>query len=394
MVKNYMDICRGKRTINLVNSNDLKLKELGLEPLYFTMQPLYINLHGDLSYAVSNHNESNLRNDVINMLSIMNSNNYERFEEVPYNKHDAYTLHFVVYRHQIYFLSSMSLRAWKKYSYIREELTKKYDLTKEYYEPTEKEIIANYYEQIFFRDHPQMNEIQYVDYNLTAKEFLDMRCSEIEQKYSFYTDANDLDNNDIRCWINYNANIFMEHIVPWGTKGVYNQDAMHFINDLLQSKLDIFMSLYDLSKKTDDMQKLVHDLLVELEVYREFQPIEIVSPFDSDIHAESLHWEKMFRNASNDILVQLIGFDKIESSRFKTITTTKTNIYEEFYNLILLGYDVYQLPKLIFDEDKKQFRWLKPNDFVQTSIDRECEEELKLIKKYIPYDQRDRFLRN
>ena len=100
----------------------------------------------------------------------------------------------------------------------------------------------------------------------------------------------------------------------------------------------------------------------------------------------------MFKKASIDLLVQLIGLDKIETQQRKTITTTKSNIYEEFYNLILLGYDIIQLPKLICD--KGEFRWVNPNDFITTSTDRECEHELKLIKKNVPYDEWYRFLKN
>lgn len=87
------------------------------------------------------------------------------------------------------------------------------------------------------------------------------------------------------------------------------------------------------------------------------------------------------------------GFDKIETQVKKTITTSKPNIYEEFFNLMIMDYEIVQLPKLVFDEDTQKFRWIYPNEFINTEINREFEEEIKLIKKYVPYNERYKYLR-
>ncbi len=87
------------------------------------------------------------------------------------------------------------------------------------------------------------------------------------------------------------------------------------------------------------------------------------------------------------------GFDKIETQVKKTITTSKPNIYEEFFNLMIMDYEIVQLPKLVFDEDTQKFRWIYPNEFINTGINREFEEEIKLIKKYVPYNERYKYLR-
>ena len=87
------------------------------------------------------------------------------------------------------------------------------------------------------------------------------------------------------------------------------------------------------------------------------------------------------------------GFDKIETQVKKTITTSKPNIYEEFFNSLIMDYEIVQLPKLVFNEDTQKFRWIYPNEFINTGINREFEEEIKLIKKYVPYNERYKYLR-
>lgn len=102
----------------------------------------------------------------------------------------------------------------------------------------------------------------------------------------------------------------------------------------------------------------------------------------------------MFAKASLDILVQFVGLDKIESQIPNTVTTTKPYIYEEFFNLLVMDCNIVQLPKLIFDEETQQLRWINPKDFINTGINREYENEIKLIKKYVPYNERYKYLRS
>ncbi len=102
----------------------------------------------------------------------------------------------------------------------------------------------------------------------------------------------------------------------------------------------------------------------------------------------------MFAKATYDLLVHFVGFDKIETKQYRTITTTKPYIYEEFFNPLIMEYEVVQMPKVIFDEEKQQLRWIYPNRFINSGINRECEKEIELIKKYVPYEERWRYLRD
>ena len=102
----------------------------------------------------------------------------------------------------------------------------------------------------------------------------------------------------------------------------------------------------------------------------------------------------MFSKIYQDLLIQFIGFDKIETQTRKTITTSRTNIYEEFFNLLIMDYEIKQIPKLIFDEENQHFRWINQNEFINAGINRECEKDIQLIKKYVPYKDRHLYFKD
>ena len=47
----------------------------------------------------------------------------------------------------------------------------------------------------------------------------------------------------------------------------------------------------------------------------------------------------------------------------------------------------------IFEEDTQQFRWIDPSEFMNLGINRECEQEIKLIKKYVPPSERKKYFK-
>lgn len=384
-------------TFNMVNSDNEYLKKLGLEPLYLTSIPAYINLNGNIFYSGSCHYECNLANDIVNILKIMNSNKYDRFEHIFGFLNDNYSINFSIYNNQIFFDDMTSLSVYKNNKGIRDEINKKYGLSDEFYIPTRKEIYQNYGYEYFLKNKDKYGyDIIHGQLNMTPQEYFDIMISSKKNELAPYSNANNLDAHDLRQWLNCNANIFMDHFYSWETTGVYNEETMNYINSILQTKLNIYEFFYKISKQAKNWQQLVKKLLIAFNVFNEFKPIERdpLNPFcgDSD-YAERNYWDTMFYEASFDMLIQLIGFDKIETQVKKTITTSKPNIYEEFFNPMIMDYEIVQLPKLVFDEDTQKFRWIYPNEFINTGINREFEEEIKLIKKYVPYNERHKYLR-
>lgn len=384
---------------NMVNLNNEKFTKLGLEPLYLVVHPKYINLENNIFYNTGMaHYDCDLSNDIERILKIMNSNTYGRFEDVFSPLNDDYPICFQIYNKQIFFSDSMALSVYKNNLNIRNGINRKYNLKDEFYEPTCEEMDQNYGFEYFKKNYMEFGKnFEYCRLNLTPQEYFNIMTSLKRQELRFYTNPDELNGHDLRHWLNYNANIFDNHTCSRETTGVYNQETMELINSLLETKLDIYNFFDSFSKKAKNWQDTVKKLLMEFKVYREFVPREIDNdnPFcGGGKFDERSHWDEMFYQSSFDMLVQFIGFDKIETQLSKTITTSKPNIYEEFFNPLVIGYNIVQLPKLIFDEEKQQFRWLSPNEFINSGINRECENEIKLIKKYVPCEKRHLYLRN
>lgn len=383
---------------NMVNYNDEKFKKLGLKPLYLKAYPRYINLEGNIFYSSLNHYECNLINDITKILSVMNSNLYERFKHVYGYLNDDYPINFSIYNNQIFFSDTMSLSVYKNNLNIRNEINKKFNLKDDFYEPTSEEIYRDYAQEYVLKNHNKYGyKLEHHRLNLTPQEYFELMISSKNITLSPYKNSNELNYYDLRNWLNYNANIFSEYKCPKDTTGVYNEETKNFINSILETKLDIYNFFNNFSKQAKDWKKVVKELLIAFNVYTEFVKKECddqINIFcDDSVFDERNHWDKMFIRASFDMLIQFIGFDKIETQLSKTITTSKSNIYEEFFNLLIMEYNVVQLPRLVFDEETQHFRWIYPNEFINSGINRECENEIKLIKKYIPYEERYKYLK-
>ncbi len=383
MLKFDKNVDRGYRSFDMVNSNDEKLLKLGLEPLYNIYYPRYINLRGNTFYGGSDHYECDLMRDIVNMLNLMVEPECDRFTRDSIFQ-NIMALPFKVYKGKLFFNEWHSVEAYERFPHIREELKQKYNLSDDVYIPTLKEIFDDYSFEYFCKVGAKYNEVEHVLYNLTPREHLEMFYIRRLSELKIFNDPNEMTCDDVRMALNYNANIYMEHKVPMHFKGVYNVQTMDVINQIRETKIDIYNALYDFAGKTHDMKKSVDDLFIELKKYRN-------NPnFDTE---EDEVWRRLFPSTWIDLMIQFIGFDKIETQMRKTITTSKNNIYEEFFNYLIMDYNIVQIPRLVFDEDTQSFRWICPNDFITTGINRECENDIKLIKKYVPYDKRDKYLR-
>ena len=61
------------------------------------------------------------------------------------------------------------------------------------------------------------------------------------------------------------------------------------------------------------------------------------------------------------ILVQACNYDSVERQLYRTITTSKFNIYETFYDYILHDYKIFQIPKKVYNEELEEYiDWEQP----------------------------------
>lgn len=99
-----------------------------------------------------------------------------------------------------------------------------------------------------------------------------------------------------------------------------------------------------------------------------------------------------YNRFASDYVVQLTNFHKVERLPL-TITTSSINIYEPFFNYLLMDFSVRQIPAVVFNEEKGDFCYYRPDDFITLGTERELEEEIRLIKKYVPLSERHKYFR-
>ena len=93
-----------------------------------------------------------------------------------------------------------------------------------------------------------------------------------------------------------------------------------------------------------------------------------------------------------DFAVSSIGIDKIETQVNNTITTTKQNPYEFYFNYLIMGYNIVQIPKIVFDRQNQVFRMIDVNEYsIASHYDEKYKEEAKLIIKKVPYFERYKY---
>lgn len=99
-----------------------------------------------------------------------------------------------------------------------------------------------------------------------------------------------------------------------------------------------------------------------------------------------------YSETASDYIVQLAGFAKVEQLQ-KTITTARVDIYEPFFNYLLMDFQVKRIPTVVYNEELGDFCYYRPNEFIVNGRERELQEEIQLIKKYIPLSERHNYFR-
>lgn len=113
-----------------------------------------------------------------------------------------------------------------------------------------------------------------------------------------------------------------------------------------------------------------------------------VGSWDFDTEYQ-LYKDKILAETIKKVLIQYLGYHAIERVT-KTITTSSFTIYRDFYNYILNGYAIYQLPKMIYDEVEKMY---SSYTLFPTDSELRLKDELQAILKFTPIEERARYYR-
>ena len=93
------------------------------------------------------------------------------------------------------------------------------------------------------------------------------------------------------------------------------------------------------------------------------------------------------------ILVQACNVDSIELVWPNTICTSKFNIYETFYNYLIMDYNVQIVPKRIFNKENGVFIDYKYNEFLVPDSELRLKDEVTSIRKLVKKDERYKYFR-
>lgn len=214
-----------------------------------------------------------------------------------------------------------------------------------------------------------------------------------EEKETFYkkrmnslkefNSSSDLSGEDVLLHLNYNANLFINRKLNWSYKGVYNNETLQLINLYIRIKKDITTKIYNLYEASDDFNYLIYNLISLLKIYKNESLL-----YNKN---EKIYYNEIYKILSKELLVLFLGYSKIETILRKTITTTVKNPNEVFYNYKLMDFDIVRIPSLIYDKNTNEFKIEEISNYSCT-LERELEDDIELIKKYVPYNKRDKFL--
>jgi hypothetical protein len=93
-----------------------------------------------------------------------------------------------------------------------------------------------------------------------------------------------------------------------------------------------------------------------------------------------------------EVFVCYLGYHSVERTP-KTITTSVPNIYETFYNYLLNDFTIFQLPRMVFDENLKTYFETKQNEFFIPDSELRLKDEIQAIKRLVPINQRKKYYR-
>ena len=194
-------------------------------------------------------------------------------------------------------------------------------------------------------------------------EILDKECTR-ENEYLFYK------------YYNFIRERFFEYK---NNKRFISKEQIEDLKQLTDADISIYRSFINIKNNVDIKKEIIG--------YSTKEIFGVSKGLNSIMDISDLNLKQLLTN-KDDLLVQFMDFDKIETTQYKTITTSKLNVNESFFNYLIMDYDIYQIPKYIIDKQNRSIKNIQCDLISNSSKERQFEEEIKLIKKYIPIDKR------
>ena len=171
----------------------------------------------------------------------------------------------------------------------------------------------------------------------------------------------------------------------------------NYLHNLIDWEKALTTRTYDIKKKAQNMK--LHLVRYLINVYKsslgiwdrengiaDFSQVTEINNTDKDLFGRN--------RLLKDILVQACNYDSIESQLYRTITTSKFNIYETFYDYILHDYKIYQIPKKVYDEHQERYIDWQQSPFMISDKELRLKKELETIYKNVPLEERKQYCRS
>lgn len=241
------------------------------------------------------------------------------------------------------------------------------------------------------------------------KQHLEMlRQNIINDYYRFKKDSANILASDVRSYLDIEVQTPFSYNL--GISNLFNREMQDILLSLTKSKISIYNYFIDLTIKSDDIINCLKEypttvrktnfnqIMVDLENMK----AELLKKFDTSII-------EMFNNTfmefskdpimhitdpffMQDLVVLSLGIDKIETQASNTITTTRLNLNEFYFNYLIMGYNIVKIPAISFDEKLQKFIKVEEKEYsIATFEDRKYAEEIELIKKKVPYKERPKY---
>ena len=193
---------------------------------------------------------------------------------------------------------------------------------------------------------------------------------------------------DVREFMNYNCIPFYKFDPSFSN--LYTDNCKDVILSIINSKIFIYSSFLNLLKEDAHGIKLKKALIDYPSKFNGKESLEdIIYLYDNIKELDHL---ARIRNIQ-DFVVRTFYFDKIETQVNRTITTSRININETFFNYLIMEFDVVSIPRIILNKDQNIFMKKISDNFIETATEKEYEDEIRLIKKYIPFNERYKYFK-
>lgn len=242
---------------------------------------------------------------------------------------------------------------------------------------------------------------------MNIKEHLILLRNNLIDDYNKFLN-NNVSAGNVRNYLNMNCLEFFKYNP--NLKNLYSLDCRNILLMLLNSKIQIYDYFIKLLENSMDIIKslknhpyfncsvskynVVENAKKMLEAYNDPEYKNVLNIIMNSYHnlSENQFIDLIRDEFMQDFAVSTIGFDKIETQVNNTITTTKINPYEFYFNYLIMEYDIVQIPKVIFDNKKQTFIITYTNEYsIASHYDKKYKEEADLIKRKVPYSERYKY---